>query len=136
VIDWATAGSGSIGVDSGMLMGVATQRKFFDAVERQDLDQSIFSHYLAGLRSAGWNGDERLIRFGYTATIALKILIGYLPDELRQWLDDSWYAAYEEQTGSSIGDFADRVADSLGWLVERGEEAIALLAHMERHLTP
>lgn len=136
VIDWATAGSGPVGADCGMLMGVATQRTFFDVLERADLDQSIFSHYLAGLRSAGWHGDERLVRFGYTATIALKILLGYLPDELRLWLDESWYSAYEEQTGSSIGDFANRVADPLGWLVERGEEALALLPDMQRRFTP
>lgn len=134
VIDWATAGSGPVGADGCMLLGVATQRKFFDIKEREELDKSIFSHYLAGLRSVGWLGDECLVRFGYTATIALKILIGYLPDELRTWLDESWYGAYEEQAGSSIDEFAERVSEPLGWLVERGEEALSLVPEVHRHL--
>jgi hypothetical protein len=134
LLDWATAGSGPVGADGGMLIGVATQRTFFDVVEREDLDASIFSHYLQGLRRAGWLGDEHLVRFGYTATIALRILLGYMPDELRVWLDESWYAAYEEQTGMRIDDFADRVADPLGWLVERAEEAVALLPRTQRYL--
>ncbi len=67
------------------------------------------------------------MRFGYTATIALKILIGYLPDELHTWLDDSWYAALETQMGAPIGDFANQVAGSVIWLFARAEEALALV---------
>lgn len=33
----------------------------------------IFAGYLAGLRAAGWQGDERLARFGFTANAALKV---------------------------------------------------------------
>jgi hypothetical protein len=134
VIDWATAGSGSIGADAGMLMGVATQRTFFKQHACDALDTAIFAHYLAGLRSVGWQGDERLVRFGYTTTIALRILIGYLPDDLHTWLDDSWYASVEAQTGSPIGDFADQVAEPVTWLVTRAEEALALLSTIEHQL--
>ncbi|NJO35736.1 MAG: phosphotransferase, partial [Rhodospirillales bacterium] len=105
MIDWATAGSGPIGADAGMLLGVATQRTFFTQHACDALDATIFAHYLTGLRSVGWQGDERLVRFGYTATIALRIVIGYLPDDLHTWLDDSWCASLEARTGSPIGDF-------------------------------
>ena len=73
------------------------------------------------------------MRFGYTTTIALRILIGYLPDELQTWLDDSRYASIEAQTGSPIGDFADQVAGPVAWLVARAEEALALLPTIEHH---
>ena len=135
VIDWATAGPGPIGADAGMLMGVATQRTFFTQRACEELDMTIFAHYLAGLRRAGWQGDDRLVRFGYTATIALRILIGYLPDELHTWLNESWYANVEAQTGSPIRDFADRVAVPVEWLVACGNEALALLPRIEHQLT-
>ena len=132
-IDWATAGAGSIGTDAGMLMGIATQRTFFTHHACDALDTTIFARYVAGLRSVGWQGDERLVRFGYTTTIALRILIGYLPDDLHTWLDDSRYASIEAQTGSPIGDFADQVASPVTWLVARAEEALALLPTIEHH---
>ena len=133
-IDWATAGSGPIGADAGMLMGVATQRAFFTRRECEELDMTIFAHYLAGFQRAGWQGDNWLMRFGYAATIALRILIGYLPDDLHTWLDESWYANVEAETGSPMSDFADRVADGVEWLVARGEEALALLPRIEHQL--
>jgi len=37
-----------------------------------ELDALIFAGYIAGLREAGWQGDEQLVRFGFTALAALK----------------------------------------------------------------
>lgn len=133
VIDWATAGAGPIGADAGMLMGVVAQRTLFTPQAYDALDTTIFTRYVAGLRSVGWQGDERLVRFGYLTTIALRIVIGYLPDDLHTWLDDSWYASVEAQTGSPIGDFADQVAVPVAWLVARAEEALTLVPTIEHH---
>lgn len=134
VIDWATAGTGPLGADAGMLMGVATQRTVFTQRECENLDLTIFSQYLLGLRRAGWQGEDLLVRFGYTATIALRIVIGYLPDDLHTWLHGSWFANVEAQTGSPISDFADRVAVLVAWLVACGEEALALVPRIENQL--
>jgi Phosphotransferase enzyme family len=136
VIDWATAGAGPIGADAGMLMGVATQRTVWTHHAYDALDATIFACYLAGLRRTGWQGDERLVRFGYTTTIALRIVIGYLPDDLHTWLDDSWYASMEAQMGLPIGEFADQVASPVTWLVARAEEALALLSTIEHQFAP
>jgi hypothetical protein len=36
------------------------------------LDRACGAGYVAGLREAGWRGDERLVRLGYAATAALQ----------------------------------------------------------------
>ncbi|MCB0084638.1 MAG: hypothetical protein KDE47_27045, partial [Caldilineaceae bacterium] len=45
---------------------------FADATRLAELDQTIFAGYVDGLRDVGWQGDERLVRFGFTALTALK----------------------------------------------------------------
>jgi hypothetical protein len=42
-----------------------------DVARIAELDAIIFAGYLDGLRDAGWQGDARLVRFGYAATAAL-----------------------------------------------------------------
>ena len=53
---------------------------FFEAVgiAPRDLDAACFAGYVAGLREAGWVGDERLVRLGFTADAALRFTVGAL----------------------------------------------------------
>src|SRR5207302_2667789 len=37
-----------------------------------DLDRSAFAAYVDGLRSVGWEGDERLARLSYAASAAMR----------------------------------------------------------------
>jgi hypothetical protein len=39
------------------------------------LDAAIFQGYVVGLRDVGWQGEERLVRFGFTALTALKAAV-------------------------------------------------------------
>lgn len=43
-----------------------------DAQEARRFGELAFAGYLAGLRRAGWQGDERLVRFGFAASSALR----------------------------------------------------------------
>ena len=38
------------------------------------LSQACFERYLTGLREAGWVGDERQVRLGYAAALALRFV--------------------------------------------------------------
>jgi hypothetical protein len=71
VVDWAFAGPGAVAGDAACLTGGSLF--FCDvAIERaHDLDETVFQGYLEGLSRAGWHGDARLIRLGFTAWIAL-----------------------------------------------------------------
>lgn len=72
VLDWGSAGLGVPGEELVPLF--ATTLSFVAVpIERiPELDALIFAGYLTGLREAGWQGDERLVRFGFTALAALK----------------------------------------------------------------
>ena len=73
VLDWGMAGYGLLGEELVPLFAGTLQ---FVAVEIEciaELERLIFAGYMAGLRAAGWQGDERLVRFGFTALAALKL---------------------------------------------------------------
>jgi hypothetical protein len=40
------------------------------------MDRICFEGYLQGLRDAGWNGDPKLVRMGYTVSCMLRYPIG------------------------------------------------------------
>ena len=66
-IDWASCGIGPLGQDLAQLFLTALNR--FDPAYTRALDQTLSAGYLAGLRAAGWPGDARLARLGYTAAM-------------------------------------------------------------------
>jgi hypothetical protein len=77
-IDWAYAGPGAVGEDLGQL--VMASLYFFETagIEPDDLATICFAGYVAGLREAGWGGDEHLARLGFAIDAALRTSIGLL----------------------------------------------------------
>ena len=71
-LDWGSAGVGAVGEELVALF--ATTLKFFEVEIAQipRLESLIFTGYLQGLRAAGWQGDENIVRFGFTASVGLK----------------------------------------------------------------
>jgi hypothetical protein len=126
VLDWAFCGLGSVGMDIGEL--VATSTYFFDSDLNAiaELESVVFAGYLAGLRAAGWQGDERLVRLGYTACAGL-----WMGATLPGW------AAVMLEPASGVNALAmyGRPADEVltGWvtltefLLDRADEARRLM---------
>ena len=71
-VDWVFAGIGAIGEEIANLWAASLIWLEYDAAQAQDLDDAVFTNYLDGLREAGWQGDPRLPRLGYTAACALR----------------------------------------------------------------
>lgn len=71
VLDWAFCGAGGVGMDIGELVATSTHYFDSDPAKVAALERTVFDGYLSGLRNAGWTGDERLVRLGYTACAAL-----------------------------------------------------------------
>ena len=46
----------------------------------EELDAWVFASYVEGLRQAGWTGEERLARIGYTCGMTLRGLAGVKQD--------------------------------------------------------
>ena len=76
LIDWAFVGSAALGEEIVPLVAGSVNFLEFDSAQIQVLDQIVFDSYLEGLRSAGWRGDPRLVRFAYAAGSVLKFSVG------------------------------------------------------------
>jgi hypothetical protein len=71
-IDWEVVGPGPVGADIATLVFGTIRRGDVLAAHAHELEQLVLSGYVQGLRDAGWRGEERLVRFGYVAAVALR----------------------------------------------------------------
>ncbi len=71
LIDWSFVGYGVLGEDIINLVLDSVFLLFVNGSSLIPLEKLVLEGYLTGLRSAGWNGDERVVRFTYTALAAL-----------------------------------------------------------------
>lgn len=71
-LDWGMAGLGVLGEELVPLFAATLSFVAVPLDRIPELDALIFAGYVAGLRDVGWQGDERLVRFGFTANAALK----------------------------------------------------------------
>jgi hypothetical protein len=126
-IDWAYAGHGAVGEDLGQL--VVASLFFFETVGTapRDLDAACFAGYVAGLREAGWVGDERLVRLGFAADAALRHPVGLLGQIWSLVADPALRPIVEELFGRSLEDVVESWAELWPFQFELAEEARALL---------
>jgi hypothetical protein len=125
-IDWAFAGRGVLGEDLAGLVGGALAFVEVTPAEVATLDRAVFSAYLGELRAAGWDGDERLVRLGYTASMALRGGPGFVG-----WAFDAVYESTEESAEAICQAFYGRPADEaldyrsrlIAYALQLGDEA-------------
>ncbi len=80
LLDWALAGVGAIGEDLVSLVAVSLYYEGYTSAYAEELDEVVFASYIKGLRQAGWAGDQRLARIGYTCGMTLRGLAGVKQD--------------------------------------------------------
>ena len=126
-LDWAYAGHGAVGEDLGQL--VVASLFFFETVGTapRDLDAACFAGYVAGLREAGWVGDERLVRLGFAADAALRHTIGLLGQIWSLVSEPALRPVVEELFGRPCEEVVEAWAELWPFLLELAEEARALL---------
>ena len=72
LVDWAYCGIGALGEDPGNFVPDALLDGFVAADQADELLRAVWDSYRAGLADAGWAGDERAVRFAFSATPWLK----------------------------------------------------------------
>jgi len=72
VIDWSFVGIGALGEDAGNLVPDAVLDFHVDPAQIDDLYETVYAGYAAGLRDAGAPDATAAARLGMTATIAAK----------------------------------------------------------------
>jgi hypothetical protein len=123
-VDWSFAGLAAVGTEIAPMVPASVW--FFDAEpkEMERLGEVLFDGYVNGLRAAGWRGDERLVRFGYTAASALRY--GLFP--LGVYVLDRYVRArFERVLAHPVEEIVDRWAETEGVLLGQADEARHLL---------
>jgi len=86
LLDWAQCGVGAIGAELTWLVGFTVALMEWSPTEIEQLDEITYSNYLRGLRESKWNGDEDLVRLGFTAMFTAYITCA-LPSLATWWCD-------------------------------------------------
>ena len=68
LLDWAFVGDGALGEDIGNLIPDSVFDLHLPSDLLGELDARLTRAYLDGLREAGWDGDERVVRLGICAS--------------------------------------------------------------------
>lgn len=126
-IDWSVVGPGALGEEIAITVILSLAGWKVPASDAHPFENFVYTGYLAGVRQAGWQGDEALMRLGYTAAIALSTtaLHTYF---LRDILSDETIArAYEQAAGKPYPVICQDYRTSLEFCLDRGEEALTLL---------
>lgn len=84
-LDWAMVGIGILGEELVRLFGLTLLFFSVEIGRIAEMDALIFAGYMDGLRAAGWQGDARLVRFGFTAQAALLMGVGDPAIKLPRW---------------------------------------------------
>jgi len=70
-VDWGDCGIGALGGELVFLIGASAWFFDWEPADVADLSATAFEAYMHGLREAGWQGDQNLIRLAYSAWVAL-----------------------------------------------------------------
>jgi hypothetical protein len=124
-IDWANLGTAAVGQELAPLLCASTIWAGERADQARELGETCFDGYLEGLREAGWKGDRRLVRLGYTAGII------EFCGTLTQWaIADPTFLASIENAWGPFTDFLDRAAVVRPYMLDLTDEARDLMADL------
>ena len=121
-IDWGFCGPGGLGNDLGELVGTSLSYFAIDPANAAELERAVLAGYLAGLRDAGWTGDERLARLGYLIALAL-YWGGTLPCEVASVQPGESKVNVELKYGRPVEDLLPGWRQLAEFALERAEEA-------------
>lgn len=124
-IDWALTGFGRIGEEVGVTTAVGLEFLEVPAAQAYELDQAVFTGYLEGLRDAGWQGDSRLARLGYTLNAFL--LVGSDCAWIEQLLTPEGRVFIESVIGHPFDTIMAQWAEMWPFILKLGDEALALV---------
>lgn len=121
-IDWGFCGFGGLGNDLGELIGTSLSYFAIDPARAEELEGVVIEGYLAGLREAGWTGDERLPKLGYLLSLAL-YWGGTLPCEVALAQPGKSKVNLEAKYGRSIETLLPGWTRLAQFALERADEA-------------
>jgi hypothetical protein len=120
-IDWNAVGVGPLGLDAAQLFATSVFTFTTGVGQIADVAEGIYERYLAGVQAAGWQGDPRVVRLGYTTSM-FRVRTMYVWRSLQIYLDETVQKRVAPQlqaSGMALEDSAD--------LVRHGEQCARAL---------
>jgi hypothetical protein len=131
LIDWAFLGSATPGEEIATLVAGSLNFLEFDPAQNHALDHIVFEGYLEGLRSTGWHGDPRIVRFAYAIGSVLKFSVGVYGIAFMV-ADESQHPLLEQMFGHPVAELVDVWGSTLRFLTELADEARELASQLRR----
>lgn len=131
-VDWAFLGVGPVGAELAPLVSASTA---FAGIERASwgaLERAAWEGYAGGLRDAGWDGPEEVVRFGFAASSALRYGPGVVRLLLPTLLDPSTQQRAEQLLGLPFDAIVDLWSAVGAEQARLAREALSLLPALAR----
>jgi Ser/Thr protein kinase RdoA (MazF antagonist) len=126
-IDWACTGPRAVGAEAATLVAQSVLwARDRDPTELPALARRCYGGYLAGLREAGWAGEERMVRLGFAAVAALQF-VALTGVAFVGTTGDAERPRYEAAFGATLEAILDRHAAMQPFLLDLADEARHLL---------
>ena len=118
-IDWAFCGPGPIGSDVVSLVEASLSWFEADQAHGEELEKLCLDGYLAGLRTAGWEGDPRDVHFGYLGSLVLRSALGGVAPVVTILRNQSLHPWLERAFGNPVGEVADNIGMTMSFVEPR-----------------
>lgn len=128
-IDWAITGFGRLGEEIADTTSITIAFVELSASQCNELDQAVFAGYVEGLRDAGWRGDARQARLGYSVSAAIRMVGGCFAC-IRLMGTSEAFNQWEPIFRKPFDDFSEHLAQALPFFLDLGDEAVVLAAAM------
>ncbi len=125
-VDWELVGIGPLSGDITYLVIATLRRMAVDMKDADALEDAVLDGYVAGLRDAGWSGDERAVRLGFTAAVALRL--GLVPQTLDLILNEQRWEQVERSWHRPVEEVIERWAEVAYFVLDRADRARQMLA--------
>lgn len=76
-IDWQFASISGVGEELGRIFGYALLKNKIPVIMVEEYKETLFKSYLQGLRDSGWNGDAKLVRFGFCVAAGSRFIMAF-----------------------------------------------------------
>ena len=121
-IDWAGVGWGPAGAELSKLLSQTVNFFGLSADALPALDARLFDHYVTGLKDEGWRGDERDVRFAYTAASAARLVVR-TATAVELALNPRARAGFERAAGLPFAALAGKFKGTLPYYLSLVDEA-------------
>jgi hypothetical protein len=119
-------GPGRLGEEIGTALAINLIFREVLSADISKFDKALFEGYCEGLQDAGWNGNQNLVRFGYTVVATL---CGGLSShfKLMQVISENGVGVLESAIGLSLDDAIEQWSGMQSFFLDLGDEALQLM---------